>query len=103
MTTYDKDFIAKVKDLAVLGLFPPQIAERLGLVGEDRRTFLHNITDYEHPLCKEYWKSRQNQEEDLEAALQTAAMNGDPKALALAYEVKERRQYDKLAHELFGI
>lgn len=103
MTTYDDNFIAQMKDYAVLGLYPPQIAERMGLKGEIRRRFLVNISDYEHPLAKEYWKARERHSEDLSAALATAAMTGDPKALTLAYQVEKQREIDALRLELFGI
>lgn len=103
ITTYDKDFIDRVKDLAILGLYPPQIAERLGLVGIERAIFLKNMVDPDHPLCKEYWKTREHREEDLDAALQTACMSGDPKALKLAYELKLQSRVDALKKELFGL
>lgn len=103
ITTYEKDFIARVKDLAVLGLYPPQIAERLGIVGAERARFLHDITDPEHPLSKEYWMAREHRKEDLDAALQTACMTGDPKALTLAYELNEQKRIDKLKADLFGL
>ena len=88
MTTYDDNFVARMKDFAVLGLHPPQIAERMGLIGETRCAFLQHITDPEHPLAKEYWKVREHHSDDLSAALTTAAMTGDPKALKLAYDVE---------------
>lgn len=103
IVTYEKDFIDRVKDLAILGLYPPQIAERLGIVGVERALFLKNITDPDHPLCKEYWKTREHREEDLDAALQTACMTGDPKALTLAYGLKQQQRIDKLKAELFGL
>lgn len=103
MTTYDDNFIAQMKDFAVLGLFPPQIATRMGLKGKIRRRFLANISDYEHPLAKEYWKARDTHSEDLSAALATSAIAGDPKALKLAYEVEKQREIDALRLELFGI
>ena len=103
IVTYEQDFIARVKDLAILGLYPPQIAERLGIVGLERALVLKNITDPDHPLCKEYWKTTQHREEDLDAALQTACMTGDPKALMLAYELNEQKRIDKLKSELFGL
>lgn len=103
MTTYDENFVARMKDFAVLGLHPPQIAERMGLSGEERRAFLRHITDYEHPLSKEYWKARESHSEDLSAALATSAMSGDPKALKLAYEVEKQREIDALRVELFGV
>lgn len=103
MTTYDDNFIARMKDWAVLGLYPPQIAERMGLVGEFRHRFLAHIQDPEHPLAKEYWKARDNHSDDLAAALTSSAMAGDPKALKLAYEVEKQREIDALRHELFGL
>jgi len=103
ITTYPSDFIARVKDFAILGLYPPQIAERMQLCGVERALFLKNITDPDHPLSKEYWKAREHREEDLDAALQTACMTGDPKALTLAYELNEQKRIDKLKSELFGL
>ena len=103
MTTYDDNFVARMKDFAVLGLLPIQIAERMGLVGEFRRTFLMHISDPMHPLAKEYWKTHEMAVEDLDASLTTSAMSGDPKALKLAYEVKKPREIDALRQELFGI
>ena len=103
MITYDENFISRMKDFAVLGLYPPQIAERMGLAGEERKTFLQHITGFEHPLSKEYWKARDNHSDDLSAALTTSAMSGDPKALKLAYEVEKQREIDALRVELFGI
>lgn len=103
MTTYDKDFIARVKDYAAIGLYPPQIAERLGLVGKERSFFLLHIQDPDHPLAKEYWKSKGQQEEDIDAALQTACVAGDPKALKIAYELRQQTRIDELTKELFGV
>lgn len=103
MTGYLPEFISKMKDYAVLGLYPEQIAERMNLIGEERRKFLRDITDIEHPLCKEYWKSRSNHEEDLAAALSSAALSGDPKALDLAYELEHVKKVESLKKELFGI
>lgn len=103
MTTYDDNFIARMKDFAVLGLHPPQIAERMGLQGEIRHRFLANIQDPEHPLARQYWAARDNHSDDLAAALTTSAMSGDPKALKLAYEVEKQREIDTLRHQLFGI
>lgn len=103
MTTYDDNFLARMKDLAVLGLYPPQIAERMGLAGELRRKFLANMQDPEHPLAKEYRKVRENHTDDLAAALASSAMSGDPKALKLAYEVEKQREIDALRHQLFGL
>ena len=73
---YEKEFIARVKDLAVLGLYPSQIAERLELVGDM---------------------------DDLDAALNTSAFTGDPKALRLNYELNRQNRLDLLKQKLFGI
>ena len=48
--TYDEEFVARVKDFAVIGLYPSQIAERLGLEGKDRQEFLKDICSKKHPL-----------------------------------------------------
>lgn len=100
---YEKEFIARVKDLAVLGLYPSQIAERLELVGEFRRRFLEDIVNIEHPLHKEYVYSRQHHMDDLDAALNTSAFTGDPKALRLNYELNRQNRLDLLKQKLFGI
>lgn len=100
---YEPELVQKVKDLAVIGLCPAQIAERLGLVGEPRRKFLADIVDGGHPLGKEYYKSRKHYQEDIDAALSSSAMTGDPKALRLNYELLRQNRIDMLKKELFGI
>lgn len=50
--TYDEEFVARVKDLAVIGLYPVQIAERMNLVGRERLEFLMDICSKKHPLHK---------------------------------------------------
>lgn len=100
---YEKEFIARVKDLAVLGLYPSQIAERLELSGEFRRRFLEDIVNIDHPLHKEYVHSRKHHTDDLDAALNTSAFTGDPKALRLNYELNRQNKLDLLKHDLFGI
>lgn len=103
ITVYTKDFIARMKDLAVIGLSPAQIAERMGLEGIDRSSFLHNITQEDHPLHKEYFLASRHYHEDMDAALSTSALFGDPKALRLAYELNHQNKVDDLKKELFGI
>lgn len=103
MTVYTEDFIARMKDLAVIGLSPAQIAERMGLEGLERSKFLYNITKEDHPLHKEYFQSYRHYQEDIDAALNTSALIGDPKALRLAYELNHKDKVDDLKKELFGI
>lgn len=103
MTIYSEDFIARMKDLAVIGLSPAQIAERMGLEGLERSNFLNSITKDDHPLHKEYFQSYRHYQEDMDAALSMSALSGDPKALRLAYELNRQNTVDDLKKELFGI
>lgn len=101
--SYDEAFVERCKDLAVLGLQPSQIAERLGLVGVQRRDFLLDCTNPVHPLHALIFEAWQHSEDDLHASLVTAACSGDPDALELAFKVKAQDKYDELKLKLFGI
>lgn len=101
--TYDEAFIARCKDLAVLGLQPSQIAERLGLTGIDRTNFLFDCTNKLHPLHQLVFEAYQHSEDDLDAALTTMAVSGDTDALKLAYQVNETNKFNELKKKLFGI
>lgn len=100
---YDDEFIARCKDLAVLGLQPSQIAERLGLQGTERRDFIFDCTDRLHTLHQLVFAAYQHSEDDIQAALTTTACSGDVLALDLAYRVRERAELDDLKKKLFGI
>lgn len=100
---YSEGFVARMKDFAVLGLGPVQIAERMMLEGEERRRFLRDVTTHDHPLRTEYLRSKSHGEEDLASALIDSAAGGDAKALKLAYEVEHQRKVDSVKKELFGI
>jgi hypothetical protein len=100
---YDEDFVARVKDLAVIGLWPVQIAERLGLQGIDRMNFLSDICSKKHPLHEEYLISRSHREDDLDAAINEAAMAGDVDALELQVHMERQKEIDNLKSELFGV
>lgn len=101
--TYDEDFVARLKDWAVMGLEPAQIAERMGLVGEERRDFLFAVTQPKHPLQIAYRDARGHHEDDLDSALENAAVAGDPFALDIAFKERRSRGYEQLLNELFGI
>lgn len=103
MRTYDKEFVARVKDFAVIGLYPVQIAERLGLVGKDRLEFLRDICSKQHPLHEEYLLSWANREQDLEASLNELAAAGDIDALKLESYIRFHKDVDNLKMELFDV
>lgn len=100
---YEEDFVARAKDFAVLGLEPIQIAERMELCGKRREEFLHDAADPKHPLHLLLFEARQRGDDDLDAALMTAACSGDIDALDLAYKVNQMRTYEQVRKELFGI
>lgn len=100
---YTPEFIAQVKDYAVMGLHPRQIAERLNLEGDERRDFLLSIASKGGPLYEAYLLSRAHSEEDPHATLVTLADGGDTDALELLAQDKWRRRVDALKAELFGI
>jgi len=100
---YDEAFIARCKDLAVLGLRPPQIAERLGIIGKERENFLFDCTQNLHPLHILLNIAYNHGEDDLDAALTTMAVSGDVGALELALKKRNEDKYLELRGELFGI
>lgn len=100
---YTENFIKTMKDYAVIGLSPVQVAERMGLEGIERIKFLEDVTDDNHPLYREYFLSARHHREDIDAALNTAAITGDPKALRLEYELRRQDKIDSVKKELFGI
>lgn len=101
--TYDEEFVAKVKDYAALGLAPVQIANRLELVGDERRDFLFQITSKTSPLRQAYKEARSQLEEYMDAILTSMAVNGDVDALELESKMIKQREYDDLVNQLFGI
>lgn len=101
--TYDDDFVAKVKDLAVIGLYPIQIAERLGLLGSERLGFLIDINSKKHPLHEAFLLSRAHREDDMNAALTDMAASGDVDALELDAKLQWRTGVESLKHELFDV
>lgn len=100
---YDEEFCQKCSDLAVIGLRPPQIAERLGLTGYARENFLFDCANPLHPLHILISQAYVHGEEDIDAALTTMAASGDTDAMELAFKVRRERKYDQLLNELFGI
>lgn len=100
---YTEEFVSRMKDYAVIGLSPAQIAERMGLSGEERQKFIRDTSDEEHPLGKEYFKSAINHLEDIDAALNMAAVRGDAKALRLEFELRHQDRVDELKRKLFDI
>lgn len=106
---YDEAFIARCQDLAVLGLAPVQIAERLGLLGLDRQRFLEDCSNKVHPLFQVLRTARQHGDEDLDSALVSLATGGGDvdrgavDSIELAYRVRSQHEYDDLKMKLFGI
>ena len=101
--TYDEDFVARVKDLAVIGLYPVQIAERLGLQGRQRLEFLMDICSKKHPLHEEFLISRANRDGDMDAALTEMAAAGDIDALELDAKIRWRQGVENIKTELFDV
>lgn len=101
--TYDDDFVARVKDLAVIGLYPVQIAERLGLQGTERLGFLIDINSKKHPLHEEFLISRAHREDDMAAAITDMAASGDVDALELDAKLQWRAGVENIKHELFDM
>ena len=66
---HTEEFTNQVKDWAVMGLVPRQIAERLGLEGEERHAFMIAIMTDKHPLHEAYITARQHGMEDADTAL----------------------------------
>lgn len=101
--TYPEEFVAQAKDYAVLGLQPPQIAERMGLEGKQREDFLFDCTNKLHPLHLLLNIAYHHGADDLDAALVTIACSGDVDALELAIKKRDADKYLNLRKQLFGI
>lgn len=100
---YSQEFIAQVKDYAVMGLHPRQIAERMNLEGAERRDFLLDIASKAHPLHEAWLLSRAHSDEDPLATLVTLADGGDTDALELLTKVNWQSKVDNLKKDLFDI
>ena len=100
---HTEEFTNQVKDWAVMGLVPRQIAERLGLEGEERRAFMVAIMTDKHPLHEAYITARQHGIEDADTALITLADAGDTDALELLYKVRWQDNVNKVKKELFDV
>ncbi|MGM9763348.1 MAG: hypothetical protein ACI3ZQ_04950 [Candidatus Cryptobacteroides sp.] len=103
MIAYSDEFIQKIRDYAVLGLYPSQIAERMGLIGEARRKFLEDIHTENNPLHVAYSISFDSYKGDIDGALNSAALTGDSNALRIVYELNQQDRVDQLKQDLFGI
>lgn len=100
---YDEAFVTRARDFAVLGLQPPQIAERMGLEGKEREDFLFDCTNTMHPLHILLNIAYAHGEADIDAALITIACSGDVDAMELAIKKREQDKYLRLRSKLFGI
>lgn len=100
---YDEDFLARVKEFAVMGLNPIQIAERMELQGKGRRDFLCHICTMDHPLHKAFFEAGGHYREDIIAALNMAALTGDIDALELNFRVKKERDIEQAKADLFDL
>lgn len=99
---YTKEFIAQCKDYAVIGLYPPQIAERLGLEGRERENFLYDCSSKLHPLHILTQLAYAHGQDDIQAALVTAATGGDTDAMEIAMKKRHEDNYLAVRKELFG-
>lgn len=100
---YTEEFLLKVKDLAVIQLTPSQIAERLGLVGSDRRNFLIDINQKLHPLYAVYWTALKDGLADITDALHNAAVYGETDAIELALKIRKDTETEELKKALFNV
>lgn len=100
---YSDEFIMKVRDLAVIQLTPSQIAERLELVGSDRRNFLIDINQKLHPLYAAYWTALKDGLADITDALHNAAVYGETDAIELSLKVRKDTEIEELKKTLFNV
>jgi len=100
---HTEEFTNQVKDLAVMGLVPRQIAERLGLEGAERRDFMRAIMSDSHPLHDAYITARQHGIEDADTSLVALADSGNTDALELLYKVRFQNRVDAVKKELFDL
>lgn len=103
ISEHTEEFTNQVKDLAVMGLTPRQIAERLGLEGEERQEFLMAVTNPNHPLHEAYKLSKEHAEADPYNTLATLADGGDTDALELLAKVNLQRRLDNVKKDLFDL
>ena len=103
LSEHTEEFTNQVKDLAVMGLQPRQIAERLGLEGQERLEFLLAVMNPTHPLHKAYLTARQHSEEDPHNALVAMADGGDTDALELLFKSNWQGKVDSVKKELFDL
>lgn len=103
LSEHTEEFTNQVKDLAVIGLQPRQIAERLGLEGEERMEFLLAIMSPNHPLHEAYLLARQHGEMDPHAALIAVADGGDTDALELLFKTNWQNKVDSVKKDLFDL
>lgn len=100
---YTDEFVQKVRDLAVIQLTPSQIAERLGLVGSDRRNFLIDINMKLHPLHAAYWTAMKDGLVDIEDTLNYVAVSGETEAIELTLRLRRDTEIQELKKELFNV
>lgn len=101
-TYLTKEFIERCKDLAVLGLRPPQIAERMGLAGKDRSDFFEQVSNELTELHQLLRIAYDNGGYDLDAAIVTSALLGDSKSQEIALRKRREDAYLELRNDLFG-
>lgn len=101
--TYSDEFIARVKDFAVLQLTPSQIAERMGLKGIERVGFLTDINMKLHPLAAAYHVALESGLADVQDSLHSLAVSGDTDAIELMLRLNKENESEELKRELFGV
>ena len=79
------------------------VASAFELKGQDRVTFICDLTNPTTDLCKAYQAGLEEAERDLNTALQNQAVNGDVDAAKLIYERNLQAEVDEMKRELFGI
>lgn len=79
------------------------VASAFELEGQDRETFICDLTNPTTDLCKAYQAGLEEAGRDLNTALQNQAVNGDVDAAKLIYERNLQAEVDEMKRELFGI
>ena len=100
---YSKEDLAKVLELGRRNASVTAVASAFELKGQDRVTFIRDLTNPTTDLCKAYQAGLEEAGRDLNTALQNQAVKGDVDAAKLIYERNLQAEVDEMKRELFGI
>jgi len=79
------------------------VASAFELEGQDRVTFICDLTNPTTGLYKAYQAGLEEAGRDLNTALQNQAVSGDVDAAKLIYERNLQAEVDEMKRELFGV